>query len=172
MQKPIFLAILGLMFTLNAAWAHITFKVKNAQLREPYLAALRVPHGCEGKPTDTVKVRLAPGAVAVQPQSKEGWTFETVEAGYEQAYALNGVVLNRGIQQIIWTGGTLADKIYDQFEFTVQFADSMTAGDVLYFPVVQQCGDETERWIELPTGTEGPELLQYPAPAILIVGGK
>jgi periplasmic copper chaperone A len=169
MLRPILLAAVVLSVTLETALAHISLKLKEAMVGVSYEATLRVPHGCEGKPTDTVKVRVPAGAVMVQPEAKAGWMFETVEGAYDRAYSVDGINIDRGIQQIIWTGGSLADKAYDEFEFALQLADSVSPGDVLYFPVVQQCGEEAERWIELPAAGENSADLQYPAPALRIV---
>jgi uncharacterized protein YcnI len=40
------------------------------------------------------------------------------------------------------------------------------AGQVLYFPAVQECEQGVERWIEIPTTGRSADKLRAPAPAV------
>ena len=50
-----------------------------------------------------------------------------------------------------------------------RLAADLTAGDTLYFPVVQQCASATDRWIEIPAAGQDPEALELPAPALKLL---
>ncbi len=156
-------------FSSASALAHISLKEKQARIGTDYRAVLRVPHGCAGKPTDTVRVRVPEGIIAVKPETKPGWAFETVETSYRDTYSYQGETVDRGITEIRWTGGSLDDKAYDEFVFDGFVASELTPGTTLYVPVVQLCGDEAERWIELPAQGQKSEDLKYPAPGVILV---
>jgi uncharacterized protein YcnI len=84
---------------------------------------------------------------------------------------MRGAKMNEGVTEIAWSGGNLADAFYDEFVFTGVLAEELQAGQMLYFPVVQECEKGVHRWIEIPTGDgdhddhSGPE----PAPGLKLL---
>jgi len=149
-----------------AALAHATLDVKEAKPGATVRITLRVPHGCEGKATDTVRLRLPEGVFSVKPMPKPGWTLETVKGPYEKAYDDHGNPVTEGVKEIVWSGGSLPDEFYDEFVFRGTFAGGLTAGETLYFPIVQQCGEAAARWIEIPAAGQDSHDLEHPAPGI------
>ena len=120
-----------------------------------------MPHGCEGEATLKVRVQIPEGVIAVKPMPKAGWTLETVTATYAQPYDYYGTPMTEGVTEIIWTG-ELPDAFYDEFVFRGMLTGGLEAGSALYFPVVQECADGAERWIEIPAAGPGPGQLEYP----------
>lgn len=169
MSKLLFAAAIAAM-TATAAQAHITFEIGEAPVGSAYKAVLRVPHGCEGEATLKVRVQVPEGVIAVKPMPKPGWTVETVTGKYAKPYEYFGSQLAEGVTEIVWTG-ELPDAYYDEFVFRGMLTKGLAVGSDLYFPVVQECADKTDRWIEIPAAGQDPETLEHPAPAVKLVPG-
>lgn len=163
-----FLAAAIAVAAAGAAQAHVTLEATEAPVGATHKAVLRVPHGCEGAATTRVRVKIPEGVIAVKPMPKPGWTLETVTGAYEHAYENHGAAVTEGVTEVIWTG-ELPDAFYDEFVFRAMLTDSLAAGSNLYFPVVQECGDAVERWIEIPAAGQDPDSLEYPAPGLTLV---
>ncbi|XAH24241.1 YcnI family protein [Xylophilus sp. GW821-FHT01B05] len=124
----------------SVAQAHIVLDQKSAPAGSYYKAVLRVGHGCDGAATTAITVRMPPGVQAAHPQPKPGWTLDIRRA------AEGGEV-----SDITWRGGQLPDAWYDEFALQVKLPN--TPGP-LWFKVLQQCGDTSTDWAEVPaTGT-------------------
>lgn len=162
-MRRINIAIVLTAALTGIASAHVSFKVDQAKVGAEYDAVLRVPHGCAGKPTDTVRVRIPDGVILVEPAAKEGWNVNTRIEDYRVPVEHRGQTIAEGAREIIWNGGSLEDKAYDEFRFRIVITADLPTGSTPYFPVVQQCGDVAERWIEIP---KGEEKLHYPAPGL------
>ncbi len=169
MLRTVFYALAALAFTSSAALAHITLEKGEAKIGANYRAVLRLPHGCEGKATTTVRVQVPEGVIAAKPMPKPGWKLETVKGKYARSYDLYGTPVSEGVKEIVWSGGELPDEFYDEFVFRAMVTDSLAAGSTLYIPVVQECGDMAERWIENPAEGQDPEALEFPAPSVKLV---
>ncbi len=152
------------------AFAHITLETQQAPVGSTYKAVLRVPHGCEGKATIAVRVRIPEGMIAVKPMPKPGWTLAKVKGKYEKSYDYYGTPTNEGVKEISWTGGSLPDDEYDEFVARVYLAGDLKPGSMLYFPVVQECADGlTSRWIEIPEAGKKADDYETPAPGIKLL---
>lgn len=147
--------------------AHITLENGEAAAGSAYKAVLRVGHGCEGAPTTAVRIQIPEGAMAVHPMPKPGWALETKTGAYAEPVAYQDQMLTEGVQEIIWSGGELPDAWYDEFVFQVQLPDGK-AGQVLYFPMVQECGETVSRWIEIPAEGQSAGDLAEPAPSVTL----
>lgn len=160
------------LFGSGAAFAHITLETQEAAVGSTYKAVLRVPHGCEGAPTTAVKIKIPEGFISVKPMPKSGWKLETVKGKYAQSYDSHGDAISEGVQEVIWSGGELSDEFYDEFVLRGQLTAGLPAGETLYFPVVQECGDKAERWIEIPKADQDEDSLEFPAPGIKLLPKK
>lgn len=152
------LAVLGLG---GPALAHISLETPKATTGSTYKAVLRVPHGCEGAATTTIKVRVPEGFINAKPMPKPGWELDVVVAPYQGTYQLHGATVTEGVTEIVWHGGSLPDAFYDEFVFRGTIADTATAPK-LFFPTIQQCGDAEQAWID----TTGSEDVETPAPSL------
>ena len=155
------------------AFAHITLETGEAAVGSAYKAVLRVPHGCEGKATTAVRIRLPEGFIAAKPMPKPGWDLKTVKGKYANAYTLYGEAVSEGVQEIDWSGGSLPDDFYDEFVLRGTFAGDLAAGGTAYFPVVQECeGGAVERWIQIPQAGQDGDDLEMPAPGVKLLPKK
>lgn len=162
------LALLAaLPFSASApASAHVTLEVQQAQPNSTYRAVFRVPHGCEGAPTNRFTVRLPEGVTEARPMPKAGWTLRTVPRTGGAAPAAHGAVAP--VAEVIWEGGNLADAHYDEFIIRMRLPN--TPGELLYIPVVQDCPEGKQAaWTEVPE--PGRRITDYrmPAPAIRLL---
>lgn len=157
------ITVLGLAVA-GPAFAHVTLEVPTAAAGSTYKAVLRIPHGCEGKATTSVKVQIPEGFIGVKPMPKAGWQLDTVVSAYKNSYQLHGTELTEGVTEIVWSGGDLPDAFYDEFVFRGTLAATLPEGTTLRFPTVQLCGDAEEAWIDV-TGSEDAD---KPAPALEI----
>lgn len=109
------------------AMAHMTFQTGTSAPGESYRGVLILPHGCDGAPTDRVRVTLPEGFVDAEAEAKDGWT------------------LDQGDGHIEWSGGSVADDAVETFAFTGSFAEDAPETDIV-FPVEQYCGDVAMGW--------------------------
>jgi uncharacterized protein YcnI len=160
--------LLGAALLLSApAGAHVTLEVAQAAVGSTYKAVMRIPHGCAGAATTTVRVRIPEGLIAVKPMPKAGWTLETVSGDYKATHDYYGTPTSKGVTEIVWSGGRLLDAWYDEFIFRGYLSKSLKPETMLYVPVVQECeGGKAERWIEIPAAGRSSGDLRFPAPEL------
>lgn len=105
MLKTSLAAILLAAGTVFPAMAHITLDNGSAKVGSTYKAILRVGHGCDGKATVALRVRLPEGIISVKPMPKPGWKIEKTLGEYARAYELHGQQQTSGVRELIWSGG-------------------------------------------------------------------
>ena len=170
MSRTIISACALLLATAGVAQAHTTLEQAEAPVGASYKAVFRVPHGCEGKPTTTLRVKIPDGAIVAKPMPKPGWTLEKVKGKYAKAYPYyHGRTIEEGVTEVVWSGGSLADDEYDEFVVQVFLTKDLPVGETLYFPVVQECPEgAAER-----SAASGPELLPEAGhPVVPVVRGR
>jgi uncharacterized protein YcnI len=164
MLKTFIPAIASVVLATSTAFAHITLESQQASIGGGYKAVFKVPHGCKGSDTVKIRVQIPNGVLGVKPQPKSGWQLEVVKGRYDKAYDFyHGAKVEEGVKEVVWSGGKLPDAFYDEFVMQGFLADSLKPGTMLYFPVVQECEQGVDRWIEIPA--EGKRSGDYPAPA-------
>ena len=90
---------------------------------------------------------------------------------YSTAHEVHGRTVTEGVREIIWSG-ELPAAFYDEFVFRARVTEQVPAGEMLYIPVVQECANGAERWIEIPTAGQDPDELEGPAPGVMVVPAK
>ena len=56
---------------------------------------------------------------------------------------------------MVWSGGKLPDDNYDEFVLSTFLSGSLKPNTTLYFPVVQECEQGVNRWIDIPAKGHG-----------------
>ena len=107
----------GLLATLSCASAHITLEQQQAPVASSYKGVMRVPHGCDGAATTSIRIRIPAGVLGVKPMPKPGWQLNVTTGKYPKPYMLRGTPVTEGVTEISWSGGKLADAHYDEFVF-------------------------------------------------------
>lgn len=149
------------------AFAHATLVVQHADIGKSFKAELRVPHGCDGEATHTVRVTVPEGFFNVKPQPIAGWTLKTVRAPYAKTYMNHGREVSEGVTEIIWSGGNLANDWFEEFAFRGTF-DADLAPGAFYFPAVQECDNGVAEWIN----TSGDADAGASAPKVMLASGE
>ncbi|SFH47960.1 Uncharacterized protein YcnI [Palleronia marisminoris] len=152
--------------TQNAP-AHATLEQESVTQNATEKLTVRLGHGCDGTPTLRVRVRIPAGMIAVKPMPKAGWTLKSVVAPYAEPHDHHGITVTEGVQEIVWSG-ELDDAHYDEFVFRGRITDTVEAERMLYVPVVQECADAVERWIEIPAEGQSSDGLEMPAPGVMV----
>ncbi len=154
----------------TTAFAHVTLETQDAPISAGYKAVFRVPHGCKGAATVRLRVQIPEGVIAVKPMPKPGWMLEMTKGKYEKAYPYyHGMTLSEGVKEVAWSGGKLPDDYYDEFVLQTYFTGELKAGSTLYFPVVQECEEGVERWIEIPEAGKSAADYEKPAPGVKLL---
>jgi uncharacterized protein YcnI len=169
MLRQLLLGAVGAIALACPAAAHVTLENQQTPVGAGYKAVLRVPHGCEGTATTSLRVRIPEGVIRAKPMPKPGWTLTTVIGKYPKTYELFHAKLSEGVTEIAWSGGKLPDAYYDEFVFQGNIADDLEAGKMLYFPVVQECEKGVHRWIEIPAAGKGAGDYREPAPGLKLL---
>src|SRR4051812_44379118 len=122
----------------TTALAHSTLETTQAPPNSTYKGVVRVPHGCKGEATRTLRVEIPETVIDVRPMPKAGWTLTTARGAYAKSYDLYGKAIAEGVKEIVWSGGELPDTFYDEFIFRARIR-AEAAGKTLAFQVVQEC---------------------------------
>jgi len=152
---------------LAAGSAHAHASFANAPVQpESYVAAvLQVPHGCEGKATNEVQIKLPEGFVFAKPMPKPGWELEIIKGDYQKTYDNHGTQVKSGPVEIRWKGGNLPDDNYDTFTINGKVS-GVEAGGALAFVTTQLCGtDGKVAWDEIAAPGVDPHSLNASGPA-------
>ncbi|NTF07462.1 DUF1775 domain-containing protein [Agrobacterium rubi] len=152
------------------AFAHTSFVNPTAEQESTIVAALQVPHGCEGGlATTEVRIKLPEGFISAKPQPKAGWEIEIMEGDYQKSYMNHGSEVKNGPLEIRWKGGDLPDAYYDTFNVQGKIS-GVDAGTNLPFKVTQVCGKKgTANWDEIAAKGQDAHALKNPAPTIHVV---
>ena len=167
MNKTI-LTLVALALSAPAALAHSTFEQTEVTHNARERMVLRVPHGCGDEATLRVRVSIPDGIVSVQPMVKAGWALSTVKGPLAKPYTSHGNEITEGVREILWEG-ELPSEFYDEFVFRATFTEDLPAGEMVYIPVVQECANGAERWIEIPAAGQSADDLRYPAPGVMVL---
>ncbi|WP_284178158.1 DUF1775 domain-containing protein [Rhabdaerophilum sp. SD176] len=173
-RRPALLALASFPLLLSAqpGLSHATFENGQAAQNSTYKAVIRIPHGCDGQATQTVRVAIPEGVIAVKPMPKAGWTVQTTKTTYAKPYSLYGREVKEGVSEIVWSGGQLGDDQYDEFVFQARMTDRLPPMQMVHIPVVQECATAKVSWTEIPASGQDPHALKFPAPGIRIVAAN
>lgn len=158
--------------TTTSVFAHATFANQPAEVGSYVAATLQVPHGCDGKATNEVQIKLPEGFISAKPMPKAGWDVEVITGDYQKSYDNHGTEVKSGPVEIRFKNGDLPDNFYDTFTVYGKIA----AGDPatgLAFPTVQLCGtDGKVAWDQIAAPGQDPHDLDGPAPVLQLVAAE
>jgi uncharacterized protein YcnI len=158
------LVVASLASFATAAHSHATMMVKEAKAGAWHLAEIGIPHGCVGKPTTSVKIKLPDGIVNARPQVKPGWKLSMTMRKLEKPIIAEGINLTEVADEITWSGGSLGDLEFDRFAVFLKLPND--PGRTLYFKTIQQCETGEHRWIEIPAPGKTTRDYKEPAPSM------
>ncbi|TDR31276.1 YcnI family protein [Hydromonas duriensis] len=138
-------AIVVSMLAIASApvYAHVSAEPKQVVAGEYARIAIKIPHGCDDAPTNSVIVHLPEAFQNAKPMPKAGWDLKIREANLSEPYENNGKIITIFTSQIEWSGGSLPTDFYDEFVFYTKVSGSPKK---LYIPVEQKCGNKNIMW--------------------------
>ncbi|MEU6859302.1 YcnI family protein [Glycomyces sp. NPDC046736] len=162
-------AALAVLVTATPAAAHVTISATDTVAGAYTLLTVSVPHGCEGEATTAIAIQIPEPLNAVTPSANPGWDVEKVMVDLPEPIAdSHGNEITERVDQVVYTAKTpLPDGIRDAFELSLRLPEE-TAGQTLYFPVVQTCTGSDHPWIEIPAEGQNPDEIESPAPSITV----
>ncbi|MCU0830571.1 MAG: DUF1775 domain-containing protein [Rhizobiaceae bacterium] len=170
-MKTVSFAALAAMFLLpSAALAHASLEQGEAQ-NGSYKAVLRIPHGCDGKATHTVRVEIPEGFIGAKPMPKPGWELTLEKGDYAKTYVNHGSEVKSGLKTVTWSGGNLPDDQYDEFVVRGTLS-GFEPGATAYFKTTQLCDGGEVAWVEIPAEGQDPHDLKGPAPSLKIAAAS
>ena len=145
----------------GSAAAHVSLAERQAAAGDYARLTLRVPHGCNGRPTTALSIELPPGLASVKPMPKPGWTLAIEREPLATPLSLHGRPVTERVSRVRWEEGSLANEHFDEFALLVRLPDAPGA---LTLRIVQHCGAETVDWSGGPDSeTPAPVLQVLPA---------
>lgn len=162
-------AATGLLIASAApVFAHASLAVSEAPADSYFTLELRIPHGCDGKPTNEIDVKIPEGFILAKPKIKPGWKIEIVKGDYREAYDNHGTDVKSGALEIRWSGGEIPDDQFDAVEITGRIS-GVEPGTALPFVTTQKCGaDAAVAWDEIAEDGQSPQELAHPAPVLTV----
>jgi periplasmic copper chaperone A len=151
------------------AFAHVTLEGKQAAVGSAYKAVFVVPHGCSGSATVKLRVQIPPGVIVTDAKPTSGWQLSTVTGKYPGEYDFQGKKVAEGITEVDWSGGKLPDKTRETFAVEAFLTGGLKPNTTLYFPVVQECEQGVNRWIEIPADADHVHDKKWPAPGVKLL---
>lgn len=152
------------------ASAHVTVSVDNATAGGYAILTVKVPHGCEGKGTNKINLKLPEGTASFAAARSPFWSSEVkmrkLDAPIKDAH---GNEITELPDEVIYTGigDALPDGDLDMLYGSIKLPD--TTGDV-FFPILQGCeGGAEAKWIQMAAKGEDPHALESPAPSVHLV---
>lgn len=145
------------------AGAHVTVQPNTARAGSYARVMIRIPHGCDGAATVSVRVRIPNGVLSVKPQPKPGWRVEIIKRKLRKPVeAGHGHAITETVGEVVWRGGPLLDAHFDDFGLSFKLPDA--EGTTLYFKTVQECERGVARWVQIPRFRQSWDSLHRPAP--------
>ncbi|MGV8936850.1 MAG: copper chaperone PCu(A)C [Allorhizobium sp.] len=152
----------------GSALAHSSFANGPVQPETTVAAVLQIPHGCDGKATTEVQVKLPEGFISAKPMPKAGWDLEVIKGDYTKSYKNHGEAITGGAVEIRWKNGNLSDDFYDTFTISGKVSD-VEGATGLAFVTTQLCGSDAKVvWDEIAAEGTDPHSLKNPAPVLNI----
>lgn len=162
----LFLLLSAALLLPVLAQAHVTANPNEGQAGKYFETKFRVSHGCDGSPTVAVHIALPKGMVSVKPQYKAGWNVDIKKSSLEKPVSAgHGKMATEQFDEIIWSGGTLPDTLYDDFGLLMKLPD---AEGILWFPVKQVCKEGVSEWKNVPANMDLWHETDHPAPFVKI----
>lgn len=144
-------ATLALAVPLSAS-AHVGASASSTAAGSYSVITFSVPHGCDGSATTAITIDIPDDIVSVTPTVNSNWTIATTRVPLEPAVEDQ----TERTSQVTYTAKAdpLAADQRDTFELSVKLPDG-EAGDVVEFPVTQDCVEGQTLWIgdEVPSVT-------------------
>jgi periplasmic copper chaperone A len=169
-----FIAACAIFYWSSSAFSHITLEQTSVETSATTKATLRIGHGCQGLPTQALRVQIPQGFAGTKPMPKAGWSVVVQRAKLTTPYDDHGKQITDDVNEVTWTANTreayITEEQYD--EFVLRGKAPGTAGH-LWFKVTQFCkdGDKIGQnlWTEIPASGTSVKGLKFPAALLNVI---
>lgn len=154
------------------ASAHVSITPTETAAGAYTLLTVSVPHGCDGAPTTKVEIQVPEEILSVTPTRNPLWTVTKTKAKLDKPVtdAHGNKVTERDGTIVYEATSPLPEGYRDAFELSLKLPEK--EGATLAFPTIQTCEKGETAWVEVPTGSQDPEELEHPAPALTITAAE
>ena len=149
------LLAVGASLAASAANGQVVLSQAKFEQGVNFAAFFKVPHGCDGSPTLSLRVVIPEGVTVLDLPAKEGWATNEERSGGK-------------VTAVSWRG-RLEGGEADQFGLLVKLP---ARTGPLYFPAIQRCAKGEMRWTEVPASGQNPRALERPAPMVELVAAQ
>jgi periplasmic copper chaperone A len=164
------IAVLAIMTSASAVFAHVTLEGQTALAGGSYKAVLKVGHGCAGAPTTAIQVTIPTGFKGAKPMPKAGWGLDIKTAKLSIPYDNHGKLVTDDVSEITWTATSkdswLPDGYYDEFVLRGGLPKKEGA---MWFKVLQTCDKGSNDWSQIPASGTDMKSLKSPAALLEII---
>ena len=136
---------LGMVFVASSsALAHVTVSPGEVLTAERQIFSVSVPNESDTAQVTGVRLVIPEGLTSVSPNVKPGWTIEVKKTGTGE---------EAKVTEIIWTGGSVAVGLRDDFIFKAKAPEKATE---LQWKAYETYSDgKVVAWDETPSDKEG-----------------
>lgn len=155
--------------SLAPASAHVGVKADTTEAGSTAIVTFGFGHGCGDSPTTALVVQIPEEFNSVTPVFAPGWDIEVEREELDEPISgSHGEEITERTSTVIFTADdSIDDGIYAMVSLRLSLpADA--AGEMIHFPVIQECEDGEHAWIEIAQEGEDPHDLESPAPAITV----
>ncbi|KAI7867263.1 hypothetical protein BDF14DRAFT_1881883 [Spinellus fusiger] len=163
------LTLMGMM--TMGTYAHVTLTPPTAIPGQLVNATLNVPHGCNGSPTNDIKVTVPQEVSILTPAPVENWTLDVHYTKLSPEIKMNGVTINQTVSSFSWTGGYIAPtelKTFSVWFIVPSYNLTANSNVTLFFPTVQTCLNGSTSWTDLPNTPGFNTSVSHPPPGMVI----
>ncbi|MCA9834665.1 MAG: YcnI family protein [Thermomicrobiales bacterium] len=155
------------------AAAHVGVKADTTAAGSTAILTFGFSHGCGESPTTGLTFQIPEEFTSVNPVYAPGWeiSWETEDLATPVVSA-HGTETTSRISTVTFTADEpIVTGIYAMVSLRLTLPEDM-AGETIYFPVVQECEEGENAWIEIPADGQDAEELESPAPSINVTDAE
>ena len=154
------------------AGAHVSITPTDTAAGADTLMTVSVPHGCDGSPTTKVEIQVPEEILSVTPTRNPLWTVTKTKVKLDKPLtdAHGNEVTERDGTVVYEARSPLPDGYRDAFELSLTLPEK--EGATLVFPTIQTCTKGETAWVEVASGSQDPEELEHPAPAVTVTAAE
>ncbi len=163
---------IALLALADPAGAHVSVTPTETAAGAYTLLTVSVPHGCDGSATTKVEIQVPEQILSVTPTRNPLWTVTKTKAKLDKPLtdAHGNKVTERDGIVVYQARSPLPEGYRDAFELSLKLPEE--EGATLAFPTIQTCEEGETAWVEVPTGSQDPEELEHPAPAVTVTAAE
>ena len=154
---------------LHTAAAHAVFDRPLIGSGQIVRVSIAIEHGCNGSPTTALRALIPEGLIVTNVFAADGVSVEMKKSRFERNWSGPHGNVSEGIKEIIWSGAAVPDKKRGEFPFEIFVSSDLPLGQTLAVPVIQNCENGSQSWIEQAATPEAQDQLKSPAPLLHVV---